>query len=141
MGYLKIVTLNRKTKIGYTAGQVPNAVPRLVLCSAAISELVHFLNSYLKILAKVFCYEPLCMMHRVEILHSVVADHENMVLEDTWILSGTFLSISIHSCMALHNSDMEACLVYIEILGLHFLLASAGIALRVVMNTNYIPER
>ena len=74
----------------------------------SVSETV---NGYLKILGKVFSYEPLCMMHGVEILQWVVTDHENMLLEDTWILSCTFLSISVHSCEAEHNSDMEACLI------------------------------
>ena len=85
--------------------------------------MIDIYSGYLKILGKAFCYEPLCIMCRVEILHWLIIDHENMLLDDTWILSGT------QSGMAKHNSDMKACLVYIKIFELYFVLASAGKAL------------
>lgn len=74
------------------------AVTSIDLQGPSVSETV---NGYLKILGKVFSYEPLCMMHGVEILQWVVTDHESMLLEDTWILSCTFLNSSINSSMIL----------------------------------------
>jgi len=74
-------------------------------------------------------------------LHWIIADHKSILFDNNWFLNTVNLAISFHGGVAEHNSDVEASLVDIKVLGLYLILTPAGIALRVVMNAYYMPKR
>ena len=136
----KEVSLDCISKISQGTGEVTKIVSVLVLSCTSISEFMHVLNNAFRVL-KMLWYRLLDVKDRVMILCHIIRNDKQMLFTDYRFLLCTLNTIHFFIWVPVENGDMETDFVDVKIFRLYFILGTASIMLRIVVNTDSMIKR
>ena len=130
----KEVSLDCTSKISQGTGQVTKVVSALALSYTSISEFMHVLNNAIKVLQMLW-YQLFDVKDRVMILCHIIRNDKQMLFADYRFLLCTLNTIHFFIWVPVENGDMETDFVDVKIFRLNFILGTASITLKIVVNT------